>query len=195
MQPEKSDLTPADLSAAQEAAEKLLQAVQRGDEAAAKALLIPVEGQSMDFKSMHESTTAYELGEPYAEGQQVIVEAKVRGAAQGEAPAPEQDLPLVIKRVEGAWKIDMSASINRMLGVNLEDMVTKMAEGLGQALGKGMEAMAEGLSTALSGAEGQASKPQVEADEEGPAAALPPAKPAKSPRPAGSRRKGKKKPQ
>jgi len=148
-----SDFTPEDLAEAREAADRFLQAVEQGDETTARALLVPIEGESMDFNSMHESTTGYELAEPQAEGEQVLVEAKVSGAAMGEGEPPVQNLPLILRPVDGAWKVDMGASINRMLGVNLGDVMSQMAQGLGDAMSKGMEAVAEGFG-ALSPPEG-----------------------------------------
>ena len=156
MPPEASDLTPQDLADAREAAEQLLQAVQRGDEAAARARLIPPgQGESMDFNSMHESTSSYELGEPQADGAVVVVEAKVYGAVpEGGGEPPLQTLPLVLRQADGAWKVDMGASIQRMLGFDLGDVMTQMVEGLGNAMAKGMEAVAEGFS-ALSSPQGE----------------------------------------
>ena len=157
MQPGASGFTPKDLAEAREAAERFLQAVQRGDETTARALLIPLnKGEALDFKSMQESTLGYELGQAQAEGAQMIVEAKVRGAAApGEADPGVQSLPLVLSQVDGAWKIDMGAIINRMLGVNLEEMMTQVAEGLGNAMAKGMEgignAMAKGMEAVAEG--------------------------------------------
>lgn len=144
MDPASSGLAPQDLSDARHVAERFFQAVTGGDEAAARALLVLREGEKMDLASMKGSIATYDLGEAKAEGQQVVVVATVTAPAGQEAPPP---VPLVIERVEGAWKIDMSASMNRMLGVNLEDLVKTMAEGLGDAMAKGFEAVAEGLSS------------------------------------------------
>jgi hypothetical protein len=114
-------------------------------------MLILGGGESLDFKSMRDSTLAYELGPPQADGDLAIVEAKIQGPKpEGGTEPAVQTLPLVLRRAEGAWKVDMGASIQRMLGFNLEEVMTQMAEGLGSALGKGMEAMAEGMTAALS---------------------------------------------
>lgn len=144
----KGAVVPArgeDLSRAREAADRFLQAGQRGDEATAKALLITHEGESLDFKSMHGAALGYELGQAQADGELVVVEAKLRATPPGESQAQEQSLPLVLRQVDGTWKVDMGASINRMLGVNVEEAMTQMAEGLGKAMAKGVEAIAEGL--------------------------------------------------
>jgi len=138
-----------DLSLARQVADRFFQALLRGDEAAAKALLIPHEGESVNLNTMQPPEgSGYELGEPRAEGDEVIVDAKLTGGPAGEPGPQEQSLPLVLRMVEGGWKIDMGASISRMLGVNVEEAMTQVAEGLGKAMAKGMEAFAEGLGAA-----------------------------------------------
>lgn len=177
---ESSNLTPADLTAARNVAEQFLQAVQRGDEAAARGMLILTEGESLDFKAMHASTTSFELGQGQADGAQAVVEAKIteitpgKGEpAQGGAAQSVKDMPLVLRRVDGVWKIDMGASITRLMGgLNLEEMMTQMAKGLGDVMAKGMEAVGEAFS-ALSSPEGQAASAGDAAGDSEPS--LPPA--------------------
>jgi len=152
MKPDASAPTPADLSAARAAADGFLHAVMTGDEAAARVLLMTRDGESLDFKTMHESTAGYELGPAKADGAQVVIIAIVRAAPGKEAPPA---LPLVLARENEAWKVDMGASITKMLGVNLEDLVKQMAQGLGDVMVTGMQAVAEGLSS-LSKGDGQA---------------------------------------
>ncbi|HUT36939.1 MAG TPA: hypothetical protein VNE39_25880 [Planctomycetota bacterium] len=147
MEQEASELTPQDLAEAREAVERLLQAAQQGDEATARELLILGEGEEMNFKSMHASTVSYELGEPQADGELAVVESKILGPAPDDGGEPkEQCLPFVLRRVDGAWKVDMGASMTRMLGVDLGEAMTQLAEGLGNAMAKGMGAVAEGFS-------------------------------------------------
>ncbi len=121
----------------------------RGDETVARGLLILSEGESMDFKSMHESIGGFELGEAKDDGGAAVVVAAITAKPGQDAPPP---LPLVMTRVADGWKIDMGASINRMMGgVDLEALMAQMAQGLGDAMAKGMEglgeAMAQGLGT------------------------------------------------
>lgn len=144
-----SKFTAEDLSGARKVAESFLQAAMRGDEAGARALLILTEGESMDFKSMHESIAGFKLGEAKADGGAVVIVATVTAKPGQDAPPP---LPLVLNRVGSGWKIDMGASITRMMGgVDLEGLMQQMAQGLGEAMAKGMEglgdAMAQGLGT------------------------------------------------
>ena len=147
MEQNASELTAQDLAEARQAVERLLQAAQGGDEATARELLILGEGEKMDFGHMHESTASYELSEPQADGELAVVEAKISGPPPEGGGEPEvQPMPFTLRRVEGAWKVDMGATITRLMGFDLGDAMTQMAEGLGNAMAKGMEAVAEGFS-------------------------------------------------
>lgn len=79
-------ITPKDLTDARNAALGFLQAVTKGDEAAAAALLIIQEGEKMDFKTMGESIEKFELGEAKADGPQVVVVAAIKGKPGQEGP-------------------------------------------------------------------------------------------------------------
>ncbi|MBM4041493.1 MAG: hypothetical protein FJ290_23575 [Planctomycetes bacterium] len=147
MEQQASELTPQDLAEACEAVERFLQAAQSGDEATVRELFILGEGEKMDFDKMHASTVSYELGEPQADGELAVVEARISGPAPEGGGEPEvQAMPLTLRRVDGAWKVDMGATITRLMGFDLGEAMSQMAEGLGNAMAKGMEAVAEGFS-------------------------------------------------
>lgn len=141
-------LTPADLAAARAVAVTFLEAVKRGDEAAARAVLIVRDGETVDFKTMHESTASYALGEATADGAQVVAIATITARPGTDAPPA---LPIVLSRGGAVWKIDMGASMSRLMGVDLNALMKEMAEGLGSAMAQGLGAIGEGLS-ALSSA-------------------------------------------
>jgi len=154
MEQKPTSLTPEDLAAARETLEQLLQAVQRGDEAAVREMIIIGEGENMDFESMHNSTAAYELGEPEADGDVVVVTTDIHEKPEDDGTVSATvHMPFVLTKADGTWKVDMSATIQRMMGFDLGDAMTQMAEGLGNAMAKGMEAMAEGFSALSSGDE------------------------------------------
>ncbi|MFO0934816.1 MAG: hypothetical protein U1E39_19190 [Planctomycetota bacterium] len=134
--------TAADLVAARAVAVRFLDAVKAGDEPAARALLHVREGETIDFRTMHESTGAYTLGPAEADGANVVTVATITAAPGRDAPP---SLPVVLSRPDGTWKVDMGASMNRLLGVDLEGMVKQMAEGLGAALSQGFDAMGQAL--------------------------------------------------
>ena len=141
-------LSPADLATARAVAVTFLEAVKRGDEAAARAVLIVRDGETVDFPTMHASTGSYALGEAVAEGAGVVAIATITARPGTVAPPA---LPIVLAREGAAWKIDMGASMNRLLGVDLDALVKGMAEGLGAALAQGLGAIGEGLSSMSSG--------------------------------------------
>ena len=134
--------TAADLSAARAVAVRFLDAVKAGDEPAARALLHVRDGETIDFRTMHETTAAYTLGPAEADGAYVVAVATITAAPGREAPP---SLPVVLSRPDGAWKVDMGASLNRLLGVDLEGIMKQMAEGLGAALSQGFDAMGQAL--------------------------------------------------
>jgi hypothetical protein len=143
-----SPLRPDDLLSARAAADRFLQAVVRGDEAEARALLIVREGEKIDFKGMHDSTAGYELGPATAEGETAVVVATIRAAPGKEGPPA---LPLVLARPDGAWRIDMAASVQRLLGgLDLEQLMRQMAEGVAQTMSHAMEGVSEAISSAFS---------------------------------------------
>ncbi len=154
-----------DLAGSREAAEQFLDALKRRDDAAARAMLVPEQAETTDLPSAEdEGERDFELGESRAEGADAIVDAKLRMTAPGATEPEEIPLPVVLRRQEGAWKIDWDASLGRMLGVNVQEV----AEGLGSAMAQGLEAVGEGLQAAFSGlggeaaAEGEPATPPVE---------------------------------
>ncbi len=128
---------------ARKAAEAFLNAVVAGDEGGARELLILGEGETLDFESMSASVGSFQLGEPQAEGDSIVVVAAI-------TPRPGQDappaLPLVMTRRAGPWKVDMGASMQKLMGgLDLQAIVEQMAKGLGEAMEGIGAAMAEGL--------------------------------------------------
>jgi len=148
-----AQFTPKDLQDARKTAEGFFQAVLKGDEAAANLLLIMREGESMNLSAMRDSTESFELGPAKQDGDVAVVVAVVHAKPGQDAPPA---LPMVLTMVNGAWKVDMGASVTRLMGMDPEQMLQQMAEGLGKAMAQGMEAMTQGLSAALGGGEAEA---------------------------------------
>ncbi len=145
----QSTVGPDGLRAARAAAERFLGAVVRGDEAAARSLLVVRKGETVDFKTMHESTAGFTLGEPTAERDGVLVTATIEAKPGRDVPP---SLPMVLVASDGAYKVDMAASMKRLLGgIDLEAMVKEMATGLGDALSGAMKGVGEALSSMGSG--------------------------------------------
>ena len=146
-----------EMAGAREAADGFLKAVVAGDENAARDLLILVEGESLDFQSMSASVGSYDLGAPQAEGDHVLVVAAITARPGQDAPPA---LPLVMTSASGPWKVDMGASIQKLMGgVDLQALMEQMAKGLGDAMAQGMESMGEALSQGLGEQEGTVTLP------------------------------------
>jgi hypothetical protein len=150
--------TDKDLAGAREAAESFLKAVVAGDEAAARNLLILGRGESLDFKSMSASIASFKVGDPQVEGDRVVLVSVIK-------PKPGQDappaLPLVMARAGGPWKVDMGASIQKLMGgVDLEALMAQMAQGLGDAMAQGMEGLGDALAQGMGAAPQDAPAPK-----------------------------------
>lgn len=137
-----ASVSPSQAAAARAAADAFLAAVVRGDEAAARAALIVREGESVDFATMHASTASYALGEPAVEGDTVVVVATIVAKPGQDVPP---SLPIVLRRADARWKIDMGASMNRLLGVDLGALMSEMVKGVGDAMAAGFSAVAGAL--------------------------------------------------
>lgn len=166
-----SDYSPGDVAEARRVADRFLDAVRQGNEATARSLLLTSDDESVELPGMSEEEKAgYELGPGQVEGELVVVEARLWRTPPGETEQEEQEMPLVVRREEGEWKVDIGASITRMFGFDMEEAFTQMAEGLGEALSEGMEAMAKGLGETLGGpSETEDNPPQLPSEEERPA--------------------------
>ena len=88
------------------------------------------------------TTASYALGAPAVEGETVVVVATVVGKPGQEVPPA---LPIVLRRDAGRWRIDMGASMTRLLGVDLGALMETMAKGLGDAMASGFSALSRGL--------------------------------------------------
>ncbi len=150
-----AQFTPKDLKDARNTAEGFFQAVMKGDLGTARSLLIMQEGESMNFEAMRDSSESFELGPAKQDGDVVVTIAVIRAKPGQDAPPA---LPMVLRQVDGAWKIDMGASVTRLMGMDPADMLKQLAEGIGTAmaqgigaLGQGLEAIGKGLSEAMGG--------------------------------------------
>ena len=62
-------------------------------------------------------------------------------------------MPLILVQVDGLWKVDMNASIERMLGGDLMEGLKGAAEQMGRGLAEGLDKLMEGLGEAFGGGE------------------------------------------
>lgn len=139
--------TAEDLAAASRTVERFVAAARAEDEATLKELLIIPPGQTPDYKSMRDSLGKYSLSPPVSEAEQVIVQLTMTPQPDGQTSEAGEPpvIPLVLVRPENAWRIDMGASIDRLLGFSLDNAMDTLAQGIGQAMEKAFDAVAGGL--------------------------------------------------
>ena len=94
-----------------------------------------------------------ELGETSYEGEErstAVVQGKVS------ADGNEQAMGfVVVRQPDGNWLVDMSATIDRLMGGGMEQLGAAMEQamkGMGEAMGKAMGALGEGMARAFGGA-------------------------------------------
>lgn len=123
-----------------------LDASQRNDMAAMSACLTR---QSLESGQLHGSPEGvrFVVDETHMEGATAIV--TISGfplEAPADAPAVIQ-MPCMVVQEEGQWKFDIGATMDRMMGPQLEAAMQQVADGMGQAL----EKVGQALTTALGG--------------------------------------------
>ena len=131
---------------------RFLDACAREDESAARAVLT---AGSQDGFNIHAGPTgdiSARLGEEAEDGDFRLVPVTL--GADGE----EQEMPFLVREEEGEWRVDMSATMERVMGFDPEDLVESMGqamaggmEAMGEALAGGFQAMGDAMSSAFSG--------------------------------------------
>jgi hypothetical protein len=129
-----------------------------------------MEGGDFQVRAMPAGST-YTMGAEEADelGRRIPVSLKRPASAGGEAE--EMTVPMIVVEEEGQWKIDLPATMERLMG---GDVMTKIVEGA-------VDTMLEGL-TIVSDAVGKATAQGLSGTLV-PAAAKPPAKPARGAKP------------
>lgn len=122
---------------------RMLFAQVTGDDETLKTL-ITTSSQNMTRKEFSPTAVEILLDAPQQEGEQMVIPGHLR--ENGEGP----DMPFVVVQEDGAWKVDMSATIDRLMsGMGLDQLMEGLANGMKQA----METMAEGMKLAMEGME------------------------------------------
>ena len=127
-----------------------LDAAQRRDEEAMKACLDRRTLESGQFRNAGPEDTRFILGEPFMEGEQVIIPAK---AYPNDAPAdaaPVMEMACQIVKEDGQWKFDLAGTVERMFGGDLGKVVEQVTTAMADA----MKGVGEAISEAIGGAFG-----------------------------------------
>jgi hypothetical protein len=127
---------------------KMLIAQTSGDPEAMKKV---VTAQTMEFAQSQPPAQKMlvNIGEVKYEDDdhsRALVPAKISGDGQ------EQELPFIVVQEDGAWKVDMIATIDRVLPDSMQqinDVMQQAMEGMAHAMGEAMNGVAEGLSQAF----------------------------------------------
>lgn len=85
----------------------------------------------------------YVLGEPRPEKDGILILLRAFPEGTPEAGEPVMQMDCLMIREKGSWKFDLAASVERMMGGALEQVVSTMAEvveGVGKAMGEGLQA-------------------------------------------------------
>lgn len=128
-----------------------LDAGARQDEAAMRACLSKSTLESGSFNpSAAPQGLAFEVGEARREGAVVVADVSGREAGAAAGTPPALTLPCVLVEEDGAWKVDLKASMDRMFGGSVEEALESMVGTMAEAMKGVGEALAEGLSQAFS---------------------------------------------
>jgi hypothetical protein len=135
--------------------QRFLDAGQRHDESAMKACLSRRTLESGQFDNSGPQGVRFEMGEGQMEGDGALIPLKLIPLdAPADAP-PAMVMPCVMLNEDGQWKLDLPATMERMMGGGIEAAMEQAAtvistamEGVGQALAEGFGEMSVGGSTA-----------------------------------------------
>jgi hypothetical protein len=112
------------------------------------------------LKAAVTENTIASMGEPTSPGKDLNVkvkEAQFEGDDKNTAIVPAdllvdgqpQELPFVIVKEESGWKVDMQATMQKLLGGSMEMLTTALEEGMKQ-MAEGMQGVMEGMGEAMS---------------------------------------------
>ena len=120
---------------------KLLMAIVEGDNPTIESLL-DEKSRQMPRASVPPGDMEVILGEPTIEGHFTIVPCETKAEGQS------INLPFHLFQENGAWKVDMATSVEKMMS----GMMTQLGDVMQQAMGgveEGMSKMMEGLGAAM----------------------------------------------
>ncbi len=136
--------TESDTRAAVAVLKRFLDASLRKDEAEMKACLTRRTLESGQLKAGPEGVT-FEVGEPAVEAEIIVVPVKGVPIENVEGAPPEMVLPCVMMREDGDWKLDMIATMERMMGGGM----AAAFEQIGSAMGEAMKGVGDAMASAF----------------------------------------------
>jgi hypothetical protein len=138
-------------SGAREALKKFLDACARRDEETALECLAEESRDGFNIDAGPQGDTNAQFGEEERDGEFVVIPTKLT------VDGLNQEMPFSMKEEGGQWRLDMMATMERLMGFDPEEMVESMGqamadgmESLGDALASGFESMGEAMGEAMS---------------------------------------------
>lgn len=128
---------------------KMIIAQAKGDTEALKQVVTDKTMEMARAQSMG-SHVELKIGNVTVDGDTATVQADVKSDGQG------QELPIIVVKQEGQWRVDMAATIEKLMGgldlaAMMEEGMKQMAQGMSQAMegiGEAMKGAFEGMSSA-----------------------------------------------
>ncbi len=128
---------------------RFLLASDSDDHEAALALLTRASREGLQPGSSPAESGTARIGEPIPEGDDFVVPVTL------ESEEGDQEMPFVVTEEDGALRIDMDRTFEKLMGFNPAEMMESMGESMANAMGGAMEgmanALAEGLGAAVEG--------------------------------------------
>ncbi len=151
-----------DCAAARAALEAFLDAGNRHDEAAMRALVSKrtLEGGHLDASAGPEGVR-FVTSEPRVEGGQVVIDAQAYPTDAPDGTPPVMVMPCRMVQEDGAWKFDLAGTLEGMMG----DVEAAMEQAVGQvagALSEAMEGVGQAMADGFREAFGEGGAPAVE---------------------------------
>jgi hypothetical protein len=85
----------------------------------------------------------------HMEGETAVIGVRAFPAGTPHDATPAMEMPCLLVREDGQWKIDLVATIDRMMGGSFEAMAGQMATAMGEAMEGVGKALADGFSQAF----------------------------------------------
>lgn len=147
MTPTPPALTPAD---AITTVRTFIEASGRKDLEGMKQCLTTETLEKGEFHGDAPELERYEVKGAVPEGNGFIVAVELYPKSPPEGQPPMLVMPFVLIPEKGAFRIDMGASMNKMFGGDLDQLLKQLAEGMKTAMEGVTTVLAEGMKSAFS---------------------------------------------
>ncbi|MEN8143336.1 MAG: hypothetical protein ABFS14_00155 [Gemmatimonadota bacterium] len=128
-------------------AEQFWTAAQARDIETVEALSVESESTQLNFENEDNAIDAFELGDSFEEDGETLVPTSLKSST-GEK-ALEFDFETVMVKREGAWKVDLDETGNRMIRAVLGASMEELGQAIGEGMKEAMEGVAEGMAEGM----------------------------------------------